>query len=208
MTFVLFCGLETFSYAEVVGKRLSDYSIVEERNIFAPPKVSSPVSTPSVTPVPEVKPEIKEETAKKVTEVEGMILTGIVFFDNKFHALLEEKATSKGAILASGEVINGVSIVDIEEGKVLLQSKGDRLEMVLERESKETGFPPMGIGMPPGDFGRTRPVSGTRGRRRETGTPSSTPTTPVYPPTYPAPYPYQGMPEGMPPGIMPPEEAQ
>lgn len=191
--------------AEMVSKRISDYSVIEERNIFAPPRAPSP-ATPPEPPVAEVKPPPpKEVEAKKVTEAEGMILTGIVFFDDKFHALLEDKATSKGAILSVGEVINGVSIVDIEESKVILQSKGEKMEMVLERESKETGFPPMGIGGPV-DFGRGRALPDTRRRGRATPT---IPTTPQYPPAYPTPYPYQGMPtEGIPPGMMLPEEAQ
>ena len=202
---VLACSMQVCP-AELVSKRISDYSVIEDRNIFAPPRAPSPV-TPPETPVVEVKPPPpKEVTAKKVTEAEGMLLTGIVFFDNKFHALLEDKATSKGAILSIGEVINGVSIIDIEEGKVILQSKGEKLEMALERESKETGFPPIGMGGPV-DFGRGRALPDTRRRRGESRT--TTPATPTYPPAYPAPYPYQGMPpEGMPPGMMLPEEAQ
>lgn len=191
--------------ADVVSKRISDYSAIEERNIFAPPRAPSPVTPPPEIPVVEVKPPPpKEVTAKRVTEVEGMILTGIVFFDNKFHALLEDKATSKGAILSVGEVINGVSIIDVGEGNVLLQKAGEKMEMVLERESKETGFPPIGMGGPV-DFGRGRALPDTRRRRGEPRT--TTPTTPTYPPAYPAPYPYQGMPpEGIPPGMMLPEE--
>lgn len=116
---------------------ISDVFIFKEKPVEAPVAADTRVEAPEPVPqAPKIQPEpiaekIEEPPIKRISKEEilgNLNLLGIITGDNN-QAIIEDKTLKKTYFLYKGDSFGDLKVYDIKESAVILDYKGEKIEL-------------------------------------------------------------------------------